>query len=185
MRRFFLVLLPFLIVGPPAGYVTAFLTPTLPIKVSGAARHSEMVVSGDTIFQVLKMLGTLLAFSPFSYLVGGLSALIVGGACGFWHRQFGRVPWAVPVIVAVLISAAIVASQLLSIYQHYTRTGISPSSHRWEIFANISLMWFCAHISAAVAGWFFLKSRFWTGVAGFNATLQGAGGRADSAAEKA
>jgi hypothetical protein len=125
-------------IGPAA---KTFLTCLLLGPPVGGIVMSLLSVIGPETIGVLQALGAALLIMPFSYLSGGLSALVSGIIMAAYGYYRGRPPLVLALVVACAVFAVLQSVQ-----------------NGQNLTAAVSL--FLSHVIAAVVCWYVFR-RFW------------------------
>jgi hypothetical protein len=166
MIKHFKMLVPFLLIGPPVGFLAYLLSIALfdPIwtfvQTKWCLDYSKYefphLIHGGKDFGFLVSMGLVL-----SYLVGGIPAFLVGLISSFWHSRSGRLPLLISISAGLACAFAVSVYNFNTLYQHYNRSDIfnhfpyhgaisAITEYEWRNFAGSS---FSLLFSCAVASW--------------------------------
>ncbi len=178
MMRHLKITLPFLLIGPPVGFLALLLPIALfdpfwtCLQSAWCLDYSKYefphLMNGVRDFVALISMGLVL-----SYVVGGIPALFVGLASSYWYSRFGRLPLFVSISVGLFCALAAAIYNFSSLYQHYNSNEIfhhppyqgpitAISEHEWRSFFGWSFDLLLACVAGSWAGWKMTISRAWT-----------------------
>jgi hypothetical protein len=178
MMRHLKITLPFILFGPPIGFLAFLLGIALfdlfwtCLKSAWCLDYSKYELphpmNGGSGLVTLISMGLVL-----SYVVGGVPALLVGLVSSFWHSRFGRLPVLISISAGLACLIAVVAYDFNSLYQNYNNNELfrhlpyhgpisAISEYEWRSFFGSSFGLLLACVAASWAGWKVAISKAWT-----------------------
>jgi hypothetical protein len=177
MKSVLKTLVPFLLIGPPVGFLAMLAGIALfdTLWTCGQSlwcfdytkyRLPHLRNGGKDLF-VLVFLGL-----PLSYVVGGIPALFVGLVSSVWRIKKNQLPSYVSIFAGFCCALVMSSYYFVSTYRHYSNNEVfshlpytgplnAISEHEWQMVFGASFSWLLSCLIASWVGWKLAVSNAW------------------------